>query len=101
MSPFPRDGPALQPAPRSQPLPEKSPGLLPLGGYRQLEEPARQPGAQRGRVFGPCVSLALGHPSREVLPAQAPVLHHVVPTSVHFRSPFLLSPRRLDRKSVV
>src|ERR687894_2053129 len=89
-SQFPREGPALQPAPRFQPLPDESPGLLPLGCHRKLEEPARHPGAQGGGASGPRVPLALGHPSGEVLPAQVPVLYHVVPTSVHLRSPSLL-----------
>src|SRR5215211_1310191 len=74
----------LQPALRLQPLPDHAPGLLALGGYRQREESARQPGAQGGPACCRQVLLsALGHPFGEVLLAQNAVLHRIKPISVH------------------
>src|SRR5215203_5562202 len=81
--PPPRGGPALQPAPRFQPLPDQAPGLLPLGGHRQLEEPPRHPGAPGGLVFGPRVPLALGHAFGEILLAKNAILHPIQRIPVH------------------
>src|SRR5215210_1974439 len=76
--------PALQAPPGLQFLPDNAPGLLALGGHRQLEEPARHPAPQGGPSGGPCVPPALGHPFGEVLLAGRPVLyHHVMPVVEH------------------
>src|SRR5829696_2435542 len=87
--------PALQAPPGLQPLPDDAPDLLALGGYRQLEEPARHPGPQGGHSGRARVLLALGNPFGEVLLAGRPVLyHHVMEVVEHLsRSPLLSSVR--------
>src|SRR5215208_4826086 len=80
----PGGAPALQAPPGLQLLPDDAPGLLALGGYRQLEEPARHPGPQGGLSGGPCVPPALGHSFGEVLRTGHPVLYyHVMPVVEH------------------
>src|SRR5918998_2696007 len=80
---------ALQTPPGLQPLPDYAPGLLTLGGYRQVEEPARHPGPEGGLSGGPCVSPALGHLFGEVLLAGRSVLcHHVMPVAEHLSVSF-------------
>src|SRR5215212_2887862 len=80
----PGGAPALQAPPGLQLLPDHAPDLLALGGYRQLEEPARHPASQGGPSRGPCVSLALGPSFGEFLRPGHPVLyHHVIPVVEH------------------
>src|SRR5918994_2070063 len=81
---LPGGAPALQAPPGLQPLPDDAPGLLALGDYRQLEEPARHPGPQGELSGGPRVPSALGHPIGEVLLTGCPVLYqHVMPVVEH------------------
>src|SRR5829696_5710470 len=88
---WPGGAPALQAPPGLQSLPDDAPDLLALGGYRQLEEPARQPGPQGGHSGRARVLLALGNPFGEVLLTGCPVLcQHVVPVVEHLSVSFSL-----------
>src|SRR5215203_3900845 len=75
---------ALKAPPGLQLLPDRSPGLLALGGDRQLEELTGQPGPERGFSGRTGVPSAFGHPLGEVLLAGLPVLqHHVLVVGEH------------------
>src|SRR5215217_6076829 len=99
----PSGAPILQAPPGLQPLPDDAPGLLALGGHRQLEEPARHPAPQRGLSGGPCVPPALGHSVGEVLLTGPPVFyHHVMPVLEHLSvSSTLVSSARPGRANTV
>src|SRR5215210_2847949 len=93
----PGGAPILQAPLRLQPLPDDAPGLIALGGYSQLEEPARYPGPQGGSSGGPRVSPAFGPSFGEVLLAGRPVLyHHVLPVVKHLSLDLLSSLRRVS-----
>src|SRR5919106_4187346 len=96
---LPGGAPALQAPPGLQPLPDDAPGLLALGDYRQLEEPARHPCPQGGLSGRPREFLALGHPFGEVLLAGRSVLGPFLRSVVELEAHVLIATSRTSGRT--